>query len=82
MAMSPDKSMVMSGSADGRLRLWNIKKGSVVGYAWERHHSPVRYIDQSPNAQEIEGHDCGVMSLCWFKDGIHIFSASNDDTIR
>jgi hypothetical protein len=31
---------------------------------------------------EIEGHDDWVMSLCWSKDGAHIFSASNDRTIR
>jgi WD40 repeat protein len=31
---------------------------------------------------EIKGHDNWVMSLCWSKDGAHIFSASNDRTIR
>jgi WD40 repeat protein len=31
---------------------------------------------------EIKGHDAGVMSLCWSKDGAHIFSGSNDYTIR
>ncbi|KAG2753525.1 WD40 repeat-like protein [Suillus brevipes Sb2] len=31
---------------------------------------------------EINGHDKTVMSLCWSKDGAHIFSGSVDDTIR
>jgi WD40 repeat protein len=31
---------------------------------------------------EIKGHDSVVTSLCWSKDGAHIFSGSYDDTIR
>ncbi|KAG2752823.1 WD40 repeat-like protein [Suillus brevipes Sb2] len=31
---------------------------------------------------EINGHDDVVTSLCWSKDGAHIFSGSFDDTIR
>jgi WD40 repeat protein len=31
---------------------------------------------------KIGGHDHSVMSLCWSKDGAHIFSASRDMTIR
>ncbi|OAX35141.1 WD40 repeat-like protein [Rhizopogon vinicolor AM-OR11-026] len=31
---------------------------------------------------EIKGHDDSVDSLCWSKDGAHIFSGSSDDTIR
>jgi WD40 repeat protein len=31
---------------------------------------------------EINGHDGEVMSLCWSKDGAHIFSGSFDRTIR
>jgi hypothetical protein len=31
---------------------------------------------------EIEGHDSWVISLCWSKDGAHIFSGSYDHTIR
>ncbi|KAG2339016.1 WD40 repeat-like protein [Suillus weaverae] len=147
IAMSPDKSMVVSGSGDGRLQLWNIKKGSVIGDPWEGHGGAVGCIDWAPNAQEIasgshdgtirrwnpdtgrqiappieashgrvyalryspqgdrftsgaedmvicvwskdgellkeiKGHDGDVMSLCWSKDGAHIFSASYDKTIR
>ncbi|KAG2071874.1 hypothetical protein BDR04DRAFT_1097490 [Suillus decipiens] len=33
--MSPDGSMVISGSKNDKLRLWNIRKGSVVGDTWE-----------------------------------------------
>ncbi|KAG2054083.1 WD40 repeat-like protein [Suillus hirtellus] len=31
---------------------------------------------------EIKGHENVVMSLCWSRDGAHIFSASLDETIR
>jgi len=31
---------------------------------------------------EIKEHDNWVHSLCWSKDGAHIFSGSSDDTIR
>ncbi|KAG2059923.1 WD40 repeat-like protein [Suillus hirtellus] len=53
MAVSPDETVVVSGSIDGRLRLWNIKKGSVVGDPWEGHNGQVRCLDWSPNALEI-----------------------------
>jgi len=53
MAMSPDESMVVSGSADGRLRLWNIKRGSMVGNPWEGHDDAVLCLDWSSNAQEV-----------------------------
>ncbi|KAG2059904.1 WD40 repeat-like protein [Suillus hirtellus] len=147
MVMSSDESMVVSGSVDGRLRLWNIRKGSLVRNPWEGHDDVVWCINWSPNGQEIasgsrdgtirrwnpgtgrqiappietghgmvyavryspqgdkimsgqedkvicvwskdgellieiEGHDDRVSSLCWSKDGAHIFSASVDHTIR
>jgi WD40 repeat protein len=53
MAVCPDRTMVVSGSGDGRLRLWNVKEGSVVGDPWEGHSAPVRCLDWSPNAREI-----------------------------
>jgi WD40 repeat protein len=144
MAVSPDETMVVCGSADDRLRLWNIKEGSMIGEPWEGHDAGVMCLDWSPkeiasgsqdgtirrwnpetgrqiappiktshgwveavkyspqgdkfisggNAAicvwsrdgklllEIKGHDDGVMSLCWSKDGVYIFSGSYDDTIR
>ncbi|KAG2067077.1 WD40 repeat-like protein [Suillus decipiens] len=53
MAVSPDETMVVSGSTDGRLRLWDIKKGSMVGDPWEGHDDQVKCLDWSPNALEI-----------------------------
>ncbi|KIK32416.1 hypothetical protein CY34DRAFT_156107 [Suillus luteus UH-Slu-Lm8-n1] len=146
MAVSPDDTLVVCGSEDDRLRLWNIKEGSMIGEPWEGHDDEVRCLDWSPNAleiasgsldgtirrwnpdtgrqiappiktshgwveavkysaqgdkfisggngvicvwsrdgkllKEIKGHDDTVMSLCWSKDGAHIFSGSADDTIR
>ncbi|KAG2054080.1 WD40 repeat-like protein, partial [Suillus hirtellus] len=147
MTVSPDETMIICGSADSRLRLWNIREGSMIGDPWEGHNAPVRCLDWSRDSLEIasgsqdgtirrwnpdtgrriappidtshgwvmavkycpkgakfmsggtddvirvwskngkllleiQGHDDGVMSLCWSKDGAHIFSASNDRTIR
>jgi WD40 repeat protein len=45
--------MVVSGSEDGRLRLWNVKEGSMVGDPWEGHSGSVMWLDWSPNAREI-----------------------------
>jgi WD40 repeat protein len=53
MAVCPDQTMVVSGSADGRLRLWNVKEGGAVGDPWEGHSAPVRCLDWSPNTREI-----------------------------
>ncbi|KIK42299.1 hypothetical protein CY34DRAFT_153406 [Suillus luteus UH-Slu-Lm8-n1] len=53
MAVSPDETMVVCGSADERLRLWNIKEGSMIGEPWEGHDDPVRCLDWSPDALEI-----------------------------
>jgi len=138
--------MAASGSIDGRLRLWNIKEGRVVGDPLEGHKDAVRCLDWSPKGLEIasgsrdgtvrrwnpitgrqigptietggwvlaikyspqsdkiasggedrvirvcskdgkllieiKGHDNWVSSLCWSKDGAHIFFASGDCTIR
>ncbi|KAJ8589276.1 WD40 repeat-like protein, partial [Rhizopogon salebrosus TDB-379] len=52
LAVSPDQTKVVSGSVDGRLRLWNVKEGSVVGDPWEGHSARVRSLDWSPNARE------------------------------
>ncbi|KAG2054146.1 WD40 repeat-like protein [Suillus hirtellus] len=149
MVISPDETMVICGSADGRLRLWNIEDGSMIDDLWEGHNATVRCLDWSRNSleiasgshdgtirrwnpdtgrqiappietshgwvravkyspkgdkfmsggnigpiciwsrdgkllMEIKGHDADawVMSLCWSKDGAHIFSASADRTIR
>ncbi|KAG2054200.1 WD40 repeat-like protein [Suillus hirtellus] len=146
MVVSPDETMVICESEDGRLRLWNIKEGSMIGDPWEGHIAAVRCLDWSRNSLEIasgsedgtiqrwnpntgrriappietshgwveavkyspkgdkftsggigpiciwsmngkllieiKGHEDNVMSLCWSKDGTHIFSASVDTTIR
>jgi len=45
--------MVVSVSIDGRLRLWNIKEGKMVGDPWEMHTAAARCLDWSPNDLEI-----------------------------
>ena len=146
LTLSPDRTMVVSGSADSRLRLWSVKEGRVVGDPLEGHKDAVRCLDWSPHGLEIasgskdgtvrrwnphagrqigptidtggrvyavkyspqsdkiasggddsmirvwskdgkllieiKGHDNSVNSLCWSKDGAHIFSGSADGTIR
>ncbi|KAJ8593367.1 WD40 repeat-like protein, partial [Rhizopogon salebrosus TDB-379] len=53
MAVSPDETMVVSGSKDGRIRLWNRNDGRMVGNPWEGHNAPVRCLDWSPNARQV-----------------------------
>ena len=53
IAVSPDETMAVSGSVDGRLRLWNIKDSRVVGDPLEGHKHAVRCLDWSPNTLEI-----------------------------
>ncbi|KAJ8581196.1 WD40 repeat-like protein [Rhizopogon salebrosus TDB-379] len=64
--------MVVSGSADGRLRLWNGKDGGAVGDPWEGHSAPVRCLDWSPNAWEVaSGSDHGTIRR-WNPNGRQI----------
>ena len=53
LTVSADGTMVVSGGVDGRLRLWNIKEGKMVGDPWERHTAPAGCLDWSPNGLEI-----------------------------
>lgn len=53
IGVSPDESMVVSGSADGRIRLWNIKEGKMVGNPWKGHNDAVICLNWSPDAVEI-----------------------------
>jgi WD40 repeat protein len=53
MAVSPDETMVVCGTVDGRLRLWNIKEGSMISDPWEGHTAAVKCPDWSPNTLEI-----------------------------
>ncbi|KAG2745129.1 WD40 repeat-like protein, partial [Suillus brevipes Sb2] len=55
IAVHLDDTTIVSGSADGRLRLWNIKEGSMIDNPWEGHdvNAPVRCLDWSPDALEI-----------------------------
>jgi WD40 repeat protein len=55
LAVSADQTKVVSGGSgvDGRLLLWNMKEGGVVGDPWEGHCDAVRCLDWSPNTREI-----------------------------
>ncbi|KAG2053825.1 WD40 repeat-like protein [Suillus hirtellus] len=53
IGVSPDESMVVSGSADGTIQLWNIKEGKMVGNPWKGHNDAVICLNWSPDAVEI-----------------------------
>jgi WD40 repeat protein len=53
MSVSPDGTMVVSGSADGRVRLWNRNNGKIIGDPWEGHIDAVRCLDWSLNAWQV-----------------------------
>ena len=62
IAVSPDGTMAVSGSIDGRIRLWNIEEGRVVGDPLEGHKDDVGCLDWSPNGLEIaSGSDDGTV---------------------
>jgi WD40 repeat protein len=68
IAVSPDETMAVSGSIDGRLRLWNIKEDRVVGDPLEGHKDVVRCLDWSPNGLEIaSGSEDGAVRR-WIPD--------------
>ncbi|KAG2751462.1 WD40 repeat-like protein [Suillus brevipes Sb2] len=52
-ALCPDESMLVSGSIDGKIQLWNTKKRNMVGKPWKAHRDVVRYLHWSPSAVEI-----------------------------
>ncbi|KAG2064196.1 WD40 repeat-like protein [Suillus decipiens] len=55
IAVSPDGLMVVGECVDDRLRLWNIKEGSLVGHPWEGHCDGLMCLDWSPNGAEVAG---------------------------
>ncbi|KAG2747555.1 WD40 repeat-like protein [Suillus brevipes Sb2] len=55
IAVSPDGLMVVGACGDGRVRLWNIKEGSLVGQPWEGNNDRVKCLDWSPNGAEVAG---------------------------
>ncbi|KIK42306.1 hypothetical protein CY34DRAFT_805050 [Suillus luteus UH-Slu-Lm8-n1] len=55
MAVSPDGLMVAGACGDGRVRLWDIKEGSLVGQPWEGNHDGAMCLDWSPNGAEVAG---------------------------
>jgi WD40 repeat protein len=55
IAVSPDGLIVVGKCKDGRVRLWNIKEGSLVGQPWEGNNDTVWCLDWSPNGAEVAG---------------------------
>ncbi|KAG2059749.1 hypothetical protein BDR06DRAFT_967751 [Suillus hirtellus] len=53
MVVSLDETMVICGSTDSILRMWNMKEGSMIGDPWEGHNAQVRCLDWSRNSLEI-----------------------------
>jgi len=55
LAVSPDGLIAMGKCEDGRVRLWNIKEGNLVGPPWEGNHDRVLCLNWSPNGAEVAG---------------------------
>ncbi|KAJ8582802.1 WD40 repeat-like protein [Rhizopogon salebrosus TDB-379] len=53
IAVSPDNTRVASGSADGRIRLWNVGEGNVIGDPWDGYNAAMTCLDWSPSGLEI-----------------------------
>ncbi|KIK35293.1 hypothetical protein CY34DRAFT_812266 [Suillus luteus UH-Slu-Lm8-n1] len=101
---SPNGAELAGGSEDGTIRRWNTSTGRHVGPLIKKSNGRIWTIKYSPQCDkfasggsddiisvwskdgklliEIKGHEDGVTSLCWSKDGEYIFSSSYDFTIR
>ncbi|KAG2737829.1 hypothetical protein P692DRAFT_201652579, partial [Suillus brevipes Sb2] len=53
--LSIDGLKVVGACEDGRVRLWSIKEGSLVGQPWEGNNDRVKCLDWSPNGAEVAG---------------------------
>ena len=52
-AFSPDGSKIVSGSADGTLRIWDAKTGEKIGDPLKGHDGPVMAVAFSPDGLQI-----------------------------
>jgi len=60
----PGGQRIMTCSADGSLRVWDLKSGLQIGENWEDGKSPVATIALSPNGKAVaSGSDDGVVRL-------------------
>jgi WD40 repeat protein len=53
LAFSPDGRLLVSGSYDNTLRLWDTATGQVVGAPMAKHEQPVESVAFSPDGQTI-----------------------------
>ncbi|KAG2747526.1 WD40 repeat-like protein [Suillus brevipes Sb2] len=72
--------MVVSGSADCMLWLWNVKKGSLVGDPWKGHNDAVRYTGRQI-APPIKTGQGRVYAVRYSPQGDRIASAGENKVI-
>jgi WD40 repeat protein len=68
IAFSSDGRMIVSGSSDGTICLWNIE-GKLIGQAFQGHVSPVISVAFSPDSQYIVSCSADMTVSQWTLEG-------------
>jgi len=67
--LSPNCKTVASGSTDGKVRLWDVETGKVVG-KWTGHTRNVRSVCWSPNGERVvSGSGVGTVGVLNVESG-------------
>ena len=76
VALSPDKSQIVSGGKDGRVRLWNVSEPLPI-------HSLIERCMWNGHPDRIfSGHVGDVRVVTFSSDGKFLASAGEEDTVR
>lgn len=78
VAISQDRNIIVSGSVDRTVRLWN-KQGYLISPPLEGHNAPVNSVDISKDGQIIVSADRGTTGkiIIWDREGKKIISPFN-----
>ncbi|WP_449420178.1 WD40 domain-containing protein [Phormidium nigroviride] len=88
VSFNPQGTILASASKDNTIKLWNLKQGS-RGAQGEFFSSispslplPISPAPPLPRPITLKGHNSGVTSLSWSRDGKMLASASFDNTVK
>jgi WD40 repeat protein len=76
VTISPDSSVLASGSSDGTVKLWNFRTGACL-HTFGDHSETIAKIAISPDSSLVSSHD-GVMRVWRVADGAPVFSLRPD----
>ncbi len=89
-----DSFIFASGSSDGEVRIWDIRRSKSCVCALDMHrvkekrtpvpivHGNINRSDKYSQKPRVKAHAGAVNGLCWADDGSHLISTGIDDKIR